>query len=325
MTSVKVAIVGLGRIGARYASADGVPRNHVAAVLATPGLALSAVVDEDPAAREASREIAAAAGARMLESIAELEAGVAEVLVDATGSPDRRPVLAAAQRIGARLVVVEKPVAADLPGAVALAEAADGSGLTVRVNFQRRLDARHASLKPDEAPALVQGAYAKGLLNYGSHLVDLLLDWMGPVEAVRAHGDAAEGDDPSIGFDIRFRNGGTGSIAALPGLGWDVFELTFFGRFGRIDLHNGGANLSQALPMPDAIYPGYTHLVANDMPTAPVAGLAELHAAAREHVLAGAAMPGTTPREAVLGLAIIDAVRRSASTGCGWQVPRLNA
>lgn len=320
MTAVCVAIVGLGRIGATNRDVGEVPRSHLSAVRATRGLRLSALIDHDAQALARVPDTLAGEDVLRALSVAALPHGEIDILIDATDQQDRAALLRTAGERGARLAILEKPVAPNVRDGLALRKVVADTGMIVRVNFHRRFDGRHRALRPEAAPHLVQAVYGGGLLNNGSHLVDLLLDWMGPVAAVRAMPPSADqSDDPSIGFELRFESGAAGRVDALTGIGWNVFEARFFGPFGRIDLTNGGADLSRAEPVESLIYPGYTHL--RSVPTggtAPVSGLTHLYAAARDAIAKGLSMAGATIEDAIAGLAVIDAVKRSAAEGAAW-------
>lgn len=317
--TIKVAIVGLGRIGATYPSAGGVPRSHLAAVLGTPGMRVGALVDADEAARQAAARLAP--GAACVASLDAVAAGSIDLVVDARPPMNRAALVRAAAAKGARGVILEKPVAMDVAGAAEVVAAARETGLAVRVNFHRRFDAGHQRTKTamGEKPIGALAVYGKGLANYGSHLIDLMLEWMGPIAAVRAEErDRAEGSDPSIGFDVRFTSGAEAAVRTLPAAAFDVLDVTFFGAATRVDLMNGGAMRRLSRAMPDLVYPGYTHLAETASETSPVAGLAELHAAFSAHLNSGAPLTGATAADALAGMIVLEAVRVSHAGGGVW-------
>jgi predicted dehydrogenase len=323
VTDIRVGIVGLGRVGAVYPDIGDQPRCHLSAARMTPGLSVTVLVDRDEAACRRALNMMADEHPLCLSDVSELPAGAVDILVDATDEPNRLKFLRAAVKQGAALAILEKPVAASLEKIDDLRHVETGP-TTVRVNFHRRLDGRHRRLRPGEPPRLVQAVYCGGLMNYGTHLVDLVHDWMGSITAVRALASTGDTHDPTIGFDMAFESGATGRIDALPNPGWDVFEIRFFGAFGRIDLTNGGADAHISVPAEDHIYAGYTHLAEEAAGvTRPVGGLAELYAAAWDHIKGGTPMPGATLEDAARGMAVIEGVRRSASDGGSWITVRI--
>ena len=77
------------------------------------------------------------------------------------------------------LLLLEKPVSSDLVSTRRVVEAIESAGTNLRVNFHRRFDQRHLQWRQwaPPKPALITMRYGKGLMNYGSHLIDLLMDW----------------------------------------------------------------------------------------------------------------------------------------------------
>lgn len=317
---IRLAIVGLGRMGASYPDVGGVPRSHLAAAAMTPGVTVVALADPDAARRDEAA--ARAPQALLLPDISGLPDGHADVLIDARPPSDRALLARMAKAKGARAVVFEKPLATELDGARLVAQAVAETGLTARINFHRRFDARFRAARAalSEAPIAVSAYYAKGLVNYGSHVIDLILDWMGPVEAVRAVGDKFGAEDSSIGFDLRFADGRLGTVRALEA-DFDVFEVTFFTRRARIDIRNGGTHMMLASAVHDLVYPGYSHLAPDALGAqgVPVSGLAELYHELAAHLAGTASLGGATIDDALTGMAIISAVWRSDADGGSWQ------
>ena len=126
--TVGVAIVGCGLVGAKRAAA-------------LPGdLALVSVFDPD-VARAKSVSDTQGTEPRVVEVASSARDAIehADVELVIVATPHRElPVLACAALRAGRHVLVEKPGAADLAGAVAIAEAADATGRCARVGFNHR-------------------------------------------------------------------------------------------------------------------------------------------------------------------------------------------
>lgn len=326
---IRMGIVGLGRIGASNPTVGGVPRSHLAAALATPRIRLVALIDPDPAKRTAAGILAP--HAELFADIQDVPAGSLDVLIDARPAQGGRAHIArSASLLGVNAIVFEKPLSGSLEDGLATADAVRSFGLTARVNFHRRFDVRHraAKAKLGATPVTVSAHFAKGLDNYGSHLIDLILDWMGPIQAVRAAGVAIhDAIDPSIGFDILFSDGRHGEVRVLANVNYDVFEASFYTADSLLEIQNGGTRITLARAKRDLVYPGYTHLshdpvAVNDTP---VAALLELHAELVAHVTTGEALGGATVDDALAGAAIISAVRRSHADGGSWQATSLSS
>lgn len=319
MTSV--AVIGLGRIASGYdtgAAAGAVPRSHLGAILATPELRLVAAIDPDPAARDAARaqwklgaEVTLAAEVNMLPT------GI-DVAVVCTPSALRRHVVSSLLDKGVRLLVVEKPLALSLAEARAVAALVEQAGADLRVNFHRRFDPRLTALRGQLAgqrPRLVVMRYGKGLYNYGSHLVDLMLDWFGPALEVQAIGTEHPGPEPTLSFRCGLEAGFDAVVLGLDGLAYDQCEIEVYLQDRRLELIGGGFAPSWQEAEAGRFYPGYAHL-GDPTPAAepgPVSGLAQLWAAMTRHP--AERLPGCTAAEALAGMRILDAARLSAAQG----------
>lgn len=314
---ITVAVVGLGRIGSQYET-DGLPRSHVAAVLATPGLQLGAAVDPDGAAREAfRRQWPAAAKARVLASLDELSGGEAHVIALCTSASGRALLVEAALARKPRLLVLEKPMAGNVAEARAIAEAADRHGVALRINFHRRFDPRHQALRKalPYSPRHVVMRYGKGLFNYGSHLVDLLIDWFGPAMEVQALPPVGEGSDPALTFRVRMRSGLDAVLIGMHDLSYDQFEVDLFFADRRIEVANGGTEIRQYVVTADRYYKGYDQLgpATTIGADGPVGGLAEFYQAVSDHLVGGAALAGCDAQQAIAGLEVLEAAVQSAA------------
>jgi predicted dehydrogenase len=317
---IRVAIVGLGRIGSQYVP-NGLPRSHVGCVLATPGLTLAAVVDPSEAARAVfQNQWQSSEKTRVLRGLDELAKGEADLIALCTPPAGRADLALAALDKAPRLLVIEKPLADTAVEARAIAGAADKRNVAVRVNFHRRFDPRHVSLRQSlpGLPRHVVMRYGKGLLNYGSHFIDFLIDWFGPVVAVQTLSPVAgDHDNPIVTFRVRMQEGFDVIIIGMGGLTYDQFEIDMFFEDSRIEIGNGGTEIRHYAVTPDRYYKGYAHLGAASVVgiDGTVGGLAELYQASREYLTEGKALAGCDARQAITGLEVLEAARLSAQRG----------
>ncbi|MDT3687778.1 MAG: Gfo/Idh/MocA family oxidoreductase [Pseudorhodoplanes sp.] len=314
----RVAVIGLGRIASGHDS-GGRPCSHIGCVLGTSNLTLAAVADPDEAARSAFQRRWPHAASRVLSSAEELENGEAEVIVLATPTSVRLPVVMQALERRPKLLVVEKPLASTVAEAKRIVAAADSRGVALRVNFQRRFDLRHEALRQSlpGAPRCAILRYGKGLLNYGSHLIDLMLQWFGPALAVQALTPEVSGKDPVVTFSMRMQQGFDAHVIGMSGLRFDQFEIDLFFEDRRIEIANAGVEMRRYDPVPDRFYPGYTQLgpgtrVGAD---AAISGLYQFYQAISYHFACGAPLPGCDGLEAIAGLTVLEAALRSAREG----------
>ena len=313
---INAAVIGLGRIGsANDAAPNAVPLSHVGAVLATAGVRLAAMVDVDSAARtRAKSQWSDRTDAPVVASIAELDVAAVDVIAVCSPTASRKEDVAAAIALDPRVVLVEKPLAEDLVTAENIIHHAARAGVTLRVNFNRRFDPASRAFRErfPGPPKKVVLRYGKGLHNYASHMVDLLLDWCGPVTAVQAFDEDTGNGNPSFrcimeaSFDAVF--------VGMSGLSYDQFEIDFFFEDLRLEYASGGAERRAWRPVADRLYRGYTQLAHDDSVAEQsiVGGFRETYAAIRDHLRDGAPLGGCGAADAVAGLAVLDAVPRSA-------------
>ncbi len=323
--TIGVAVIGLGRIASGYdeqTPAPDVPRSHIGAIRQTDSVRLLAAVEPDAARRESARAHWQDDDAQFVDTIDKVSDASVDAVVICTPSDEREPVFEAALELRPHVVVVEKPLAATLDEAHRMAAAAEQADAALYVNFHRRFDPRHRTLRQRATAqplARIVATYNNGLHNYASHAVDLLLDWFGPIERVTAIGAVPEGDDPNLSFGCRLSNGPPAVVLGIDGLDYDLFDIQFYGADTRLDLLAGGARLEQREAISDRYYAGYRHLSdgAAIMPDGPVGGLDALYQSLRDHLTTGAPFGACSAAQAIDGLAVLEAAELSAATnGC---------
>jgi predicted dehydrogenase len=134
---LRLAVVGAGRMG----------RAWLRTIRSTPQVALVAVVDVAPGAAQAALDEAGIHGVRAFPTLADAAASAGpQAVVDATVPAAHLPVTLEALGLGLP-VLGEKPAAATLPEAIALAEAAERAGELFMVSQNRRYDRNLAGLR----------------------------------------------------------------------------------------------------------------------------------------------------------------------------------
>ena len=316
LTSVlRVAVAGLGRAGSGYdAGSNGVPRSHVGAIHATPGLAVTALVDPCRAAIDRTlRQWPEIETAARYARLFDLPARSADIIVLATPPETRLADLEAATTRAPKVILAEKPLAPSCDEALRGARIAEDCGAILRINFHRRFDPGYRALRRSltGAPAKLVMRYNNGLLNYAPHHVDLLMDWFGAVERVQAFGDPGA---HNLSFCCRMATGCDAVFIGVDDDGYDQFDVEIVYPDKRIEIANGGCEKTHQEPVGDLYYPGYRHLGPRNRlaPFDTVGGLVEYYRAIRDHLVDGEPLEGCDGFDAARGLAVIEAAVTSA-------------
>lgn len=316
---ISVAVVGLGRVGGQYLSAaDGVPRSHLGAVLAGEGFRVAAAIDSDPDARAACANAWPQIGQTRIDAdLAALPVGAADIITICT-PPDQRLALATiALEKRPKVLVIDKPLALTLADGEEIVRRARQSGVTLRVNFQRAFDPGHdrARARAVGYPVKVIARYSGGIFNYGSHLVDLLLQWFGPIARVAALDGLSDESDPRLSFRCVMEAGFEAVLIGINGVSYDQFECDILFADHRIELANGGVEKRYYEAVSDLHYPGYRQLKMSGEEISLVHGLTQLYADIRNHMRDGTPLGGSDGKRALAGLTVIEAALRSARRG----------
>ncbi|SFZ77500.1 Gfo/Idh/MocA family protein [Chitinimonas taiwanensis] len=266
---MRAGLIGCGRIGCEFdddAARIGI-YTHAAAYRAAEGVSLHALADADPAklakAAErygipaercyASADAMLAAGGLDLISIAAPDRFHADLALKAMATP------------GVRGVLLEKPLALSLDEGRAVVAAAQARGIALAVNYSRRFCPAHArvraALDSGELGRVqtVTGFYGKGVRHNGSHWLDLLRHFFGPLASVQAwpsRAAAFEGD-PSPDLRIVLASGLVAHLQASNHLDYSLFEMDIVAEHGRVQLLESGHRVIWQRVADSPYYAGY--------------------------------------------------------------------
>jgi predicted dehydrogenase len=169
---------------------------------------------------------------------------------------------------GASLVFCEKPICSTVGETEHILEYLQQRGILVAVNHNRRWDPFVASLRDQIARGdlgslrSISGNYNKGILNNGSHMVDLLSNLAGPLELLYAgpgRNDFSD-SDPSIPATLVAQ----GAVPVVLNCGYasdySLFEMQLVLEKCVIAMEDGGMRWRFRPRVPSADFPGYTGL-----------------------------------------------------------------
>lgn len=246
-----VLIVGCGNIGGAFDAtrpADAPPLSHAGAFTRDLHFQLAACVDPDATRRhDFMARWGVPDGAA---SVAELEAAEGDFDVISLCSPTALHAdhLRAALALRPRLIFCEKPLTPSVAQSEKLVAACRDAGVLLAVNHNRRWDRALQRLRDDLKSGRlgplrsVVASYNKGVLNNGSHMVDLLHLLLGPLE-LQATGAAVHDfwpDDPSIPALLRTMDGVPVHLSTTHAGDYALFELTLNLADASLTMEDGG-------------------------------------------------------------------------------------
>jgi predicted dehydrogenase len=325
----RTVLVGCGKIGVGYAD-DRVMARHYkytthAQVLAVhPGFEWYAAVDTNP---EAVRHTAGRWNVKGATSIATLpDLTTIEIAVLAVPPGQRLSILDSMPNL--RAVVVEKPLGATATEAEEFVAICERRRIEVQVNLPRRCDGTHRNLAAGglfQRIGRPQGAtlvYGNGLMNNGTHMIDLtrmLLDEVVEVTpaSCRPYREGPIEADTNVAFVLRLKSGI--AVFGLPVSYAHYRELTLdvWGERGRLSLSQEGLCLTTWPIAPHRAMQDEREIV-TDAPTVEITTIGDAQRSVYddlEDALTVGRTPASSGRSALQTARVVDAVKRAMACG----------
>jgi len=335
---VNIALIGCGRIG-HLLELDPLrnkPCTHFGGALSA-GLAITHACDINRERLVRFGKTAGIAGDCLFRDYRELlRASRPALAIIATWTDSHEQIAVEAARSGARVIVLEKPMASSLAGCRAMADECRRHGTAVIVNHERRFDGRYRKVKelidggkigPVKTvhASILTGGYGgpsrleEGggpLLHDGTHLVDMIRFLFGEIVTVEGEfqrtGRSQGFEDracawlkTAAGIDVFLEAGGSRK--------YFVFELEISGALGAIVIGNGYESL--LMGRKSRHYTGFRDLSAARFPRyRGVSCFTELYFEAKR-ALAGTAPETSTADDGYRALEVIHAIYLSSHMG----------
>lgn len=264
-----VLIIGCGNIAGGFDAArdSALPAlTHAGAFSRNPAFRLTACVEPDTEKRAAF--MARWGIAQGAADVAQLPPGQSyDVVSICSPTAFHADHLVQAIALRPRLVFCEKPVTPDVALTAALVHECAEAGILLAVNHTRRWAPDVVALRDDLRAGKwgelrsIAGTYNKGLLNNGSHLIDLVQFLAGSVTPVSASSPVHDfwPDDPTVAALLDAQGVPFHMIPAHAG-DYSVFELQLNMARGILVMENGGMawRIRTSTPSPD--FAGYRTL-----------------------------------------------------------------
>lgn len=200
-------------------------------------------------------------------SIDELSGSVGQFDVISICSPTPCHVhdLEIALRLKPKLIFCEKPVTPSLMETERLVEECRNHNILLAVNYSRRFDPDVSRFQADMREGRwgqlhsVMGIYNKGILNNGSHMLDLLSLLVGPMNIVKVGKPVHDffPDDPTIPVWLEGANGLPIHLACGHAKDYAIFELQFVFSLGVLTMEEGGMFWRERRAKDSSTFKGY--------------------------------------------------------------------
>lgn len=265
----RALLVGLGRIGVGYdreLDPNKFVYTHARAMTRHPAFRLVGGVDPDAEQRSLLEHAYGVEAYATLDNVpAETSPDV--VIVAAPTEAHGELVTAVLRRWRPRAILCEKPLSYDLQEADRMQAACEARGVALFVNFIRRADPAAIEIKHridvGEIAQPLKGVawYSKGFLHNGSHFVDLLGYWLGPIvtarliEAGRPYGVKDGEPDVRVVFER-----GTAVFLAAREEAFSHYTIELVAQNGRLRYDRGGERVDWQPVAPHPRLRGYTVL-----------------------------------------------------------------
>jgi predicted dehydrogenase len=254
---LRVLIVGCGNIAGGFDAerpASALPLTHAGAYWRHGGFRLVACVEPDAVRREAfMQRWLVEKGYPTIDAAA--AAGPFDVVSLCSPTALHAAHIAAILPLHPRLLFCEKPVSGSAAETAAAVEVCASAGMKMAVNHNRRwspdIVRLQGELKAGAAGAASPwgavrsaiGIYNKGVLNNGSHLVDLVQMLLGPLELLAAGAPVFDHwkDDPTVPALLQTTGGIPVTLNVAHAADYAVFELQLLTERGLVAIEDGGA------------------------------------------------------------------------------------
>ena len=259
-------IIGLGHIGMGYdfdLTGKSVIYTHARAIAVHPAFRLVGAVDVSPVQRARFEQRYSVPAFDQVE--AALHQLQPDVVVLATSSESHGALLTRVLNVyRPKLILCEKPLSYVLDEARGMVEMCEKADIDFFVNYIRRTDPGVVEIKRRidsgaiSMPVKVNAWYSKGILNNGSHFLNLLELWLGDISSatVISSGRLWDNHDPEPDVEVRF-DLGTVVFRAAWEESFSHYCIEFLSHSGRLRYDKGGEAIEWQGVYADPSFDGY--------------------------------------------------------------------
>lgn len=266
----KAAVIGCGKIGLLTEQDQKriKPATHAGAFTSHSRTDLVAVCDIDEEKLKISRSLFP--GTLTYNSCEKMfEETKLDIVSIATHTDSHRFLVELAASRGVKAIVCEKPIAPSVEDARAMINVCERSGSMLFINHLRRFDPllrRTAQeMREGKIGEILQAScyYTNGLMNSGTHLIDMLRMFLGEcrnVRAIKNQNTSYPAGDLALDGMIEFENGIRASIQSLEIKNYAIFDVYLYGSKGMLHITRFGFEVKR-FPVRDSVdFEGYKEI-----------------------------------------------------------------
>ena len=311
MSRVKVTLIGGGKIACgKNLFASNVPMSHLEGIISSSNAVAHAVVEPDKIKiasikHDWDNEVVICPTLREVPLVPD------EVIVICSPSESHYGCVLEALERRPIAIIVEKPLCLKLEHAKDITQRSKFFEVPIYINFNRRFDPRFNKLSTmvPKNPIAIHVDYTRGISNYASHFIDLILQWYGSCSSVRQVGNFDSSlSDPNPSFFLNFESGFIAYFKGFDDIDYDLLDMTIWHKSGAIKLSAGGAVISVEKPVTDLFYNTYDHLGKVWNSSGQVSGFRELYELICSEKLYDSSVKACDLSTGALNVEIIDAV-----------------
>ncbi len=268
---LRVLIVGCGNIGGGFDEGrqpDYLPYTHAGAYVRDGRFNVVACIEpNDKRRKEFVSAWSVPIGFRSIDDLVGFDEQFEVISICSTTACHAHDI-ETALRLKPKLIFCEKPVTTSLSETEKAVEACEKAGIPLAVNYTRRWDPDITKLQVDIQAGhwghlrSVVGIYNKGILNNGSHMLDLLNLLIGPMEIVKVGKPVKDysSEDPSIPVWLEGVEGLPIHLACGHAEDYSVFELQLVFSKGVLTMEEGGMFWRERRIIDSDTFKGYQRL-----------------------------------------------------------------
>ena len=271
MVSLRVLIVGCGNIAGSFdmgRSASELPYTHAGAFTRDDRFSLAACVEPDEERCKAFMDAwGISTGFPSIDKVADSEPRF-DVISICSPTACHAHDLEIALRLKPKLIFCEKPVTTSLAETERLVAECREANILLAVNYTRRWAPDILKLRADMQAGSwgqlrsVVGCYNKGVLNNGSHMLDLLHLLVGPMEIVKVGKPLQDffPNDPTVPVWLEGANGLPVHLVCGHAEDYAIFELQMIFSLGVLTMEDGGFFWRERRAVDSETFKGYRML-----------------------------------------------------------------